>query len=336
MNKFLKKLKNLIVPHFSNFSKNELVFKILRKVYKFLLFVNGCRRLRWIGKIREIVEEGKFLRAIIISKKESGCAVEFSGGKKCWWRNPNDPNHLLSIIVNSNEGEFDSEQFKLFSRLLRVGDTVFDIGANFGWHSIDFGKIIGQSGNLYCFEPVLSVYEELVKNINLNFPGYQNIITERLAVGNSNGNMPIYIPREKGSAFASLRREEIKKYGENIIENVEMVTLDSYIVKNNIRKIDFIKCDVEGAELAVAQGAATLLGSIYAPMIYTEIQGTESKKIFDIFRNFGYASYRFFEDCLLKFEYDESESAEFNFLFVKDAHIERLTPLLKRPELIDQ
>ena len=67
-----------------------------------------------------------------------------------------------------NSGSFESTNLRTFGRFVKKGDTVLNIGAHMGLEAIVYGKIIGESGQLFFFEPYSASYNSLVKNVHLN------------------------------------------------------------------------------------------------------------------------------------------------------------------------
>ena len=105
----------------------------------------------------------------------------------------------------------------------------------------------------------------------------QNIILENLAIGDKQGYFDIYTPGND-SGQSSLERHSKGSWQNNDIQKVKcrMVTLDNYIQENNIVKLDFIKCDIEGAEfMALKGGSMSLLK--FRPMLLLEINSDWTK-----------------------------------------------------------
>jgi hypothetical protein len=77
-----------------------------------------------------------------------------------------------------------------------------------------------------------------------------------------------------------------------------MQRLDDYAASNGVAKIQFVKIDVEGAELFVLQGMSELLRSKYPPMLMLEVFphwladfGSTAIQLFDLLKSFGYEYY---------------------------------------------
>ena len=86
---------------------------------------------------------------------------------------------------------------------VHAGDTVIDIGANFGAFSIAASRKVGDSGRVFCYEPNPFVFERLQQNIRLN--GCSNITAFNEAVGGRSGEIDLFIDHK--SAFSTTHSE---------------------------------------------------------------------------------------------------------------------------------
>lgn len=317
----IKKIKNFVAPRLK---RGGCLFWFTRRIYKFLVHVNGALLKRSINGLRKLSAKTGLLSITV--DKEGGCVVEFENHNKFWWKNPADPNHLLGMIVNDNHGQYEIKESKLMSAIVKPGDTVFDIGANFGWHSIGLRKIVGAGGAVYCFEPIPETHQELASNIKLNFSeAGKNVITEMVAVGSCDGKTTIFVPMQLGAAFATLIKNHREKISASKSIEVPVIKLDTYVSRRSIKKIDFIKCDAEGAQSMVIEGASGTLKRQSAPMILMEIGSEDGRDIFYRLEKLGYAAYCFTNNNLEKFVgYEMENLPDYNFLFLKPAHIKRV------------
>jgi FkbM family methyltransferase len=143
-------------------------------------------------------------------------------------------------------GSWETTETALLKKMVKEGMVFADIGANIGYYSLLVSQLVGKEGKIYAFEPAPENYSTLLKNIEMN--GYQNIITVNKAVSNTNGIVRFFID-ESNPLYHKLKNSKDIK---GTIE-VNATTLDDYF-KDKERKIDIIKMDVEGAELAVLKG----------------------------------------------------------------------------------
>lgn len=223
-----------------------------------------------------------------------------------------NPMYLLNI------GMYESEEMKMIFRLIKPGDVIFDIGANIGWYTINILLKYNKEVSVYSFEPMPLSYHFLKKNLELN--GCQDIAkTFNFGFFDKDGIIKCFYNIECSPA-SSLRN--IKE-----TDNVEKVEckfrkMDDFVLSElSTKKLDFIKCDVEGAELFVFLGAIKTLEQ-YKPIVFTEMLRKWSKKfeyhpndIINLFNSIEYECYVIDNEKIKKFEYVDEETIETNYLF---------------------
>ena len=88
-------------------------------------------------------------------------------------------------------GDYEPYHTKIFKRIVRPGDVVFDIGANFGWFTTLFARWVGPSGRVHGFEPVPFIHELAAETVKLN--GMESRVQlNRLALGRSDGELTVH------------------------------------------------------------------------------------------------------------------------------------------------
>lgn len=160
-----------------------------------------------------------------------------------------------------NHGIFESNSTNLVLKLVKPGDIVFDVGANIGYYSIIFSKLVGSKGKVYAFEPTLHFRRVLEENIILNKINNIEIIDEGLS--NANSSLEIEI----GPSSATLHPPE--GYDKTIgHESIKLTTLDAFVSKFNIDHIDFIKVDIDGHEPHFFDGAWDVLDKFNVVILF--------------------------------------------------------------------
>jgi FkbM family methyltransferase len=161
--------------------------------------------------------------------------------------------HHANKEFAENRSDFTANgELWLMKQLLPSAKTVFDVGAHIGeWAS--HALHINPNIKIHCFEPHKESF------IRLKEKGFgENVTCNQCGLGVKNGQEVLYVPEgmsEGNSLYLRQGLEEI--IGSEIrytTEQVEIRTLDSYCKENDIRKIDFLKIDVEGNEFAVIEG----------------------------------------------------------------------------------
>ncbi|MBF0587530.1 MAG: FkbM family methyltransferase [Magnetococcales bacterium] len=159
-------------------------------------------------------------------------------------------------------GEWCEAEMALLGQILQPGQTVLDIGANIGTHTLFFSQQVTgkeQIGVVHAFEPQRLAYQMLCANLAIN--ERLNVFTHQVAVGDAPGEtlIPAIHPREK------INFSGLPAIGYEQGETVSVVTIDGL----NLPACHLIKIDVEGMESRVLNGARETIGR-YRPVIYTE------------------------------------------------------------------
>ncbi|KKR76503.1 MAG: Methyltransferase FkbM [Candidatus Levybacteria bacterium GW2011_GWA2_40_8] len=157
-----------------------------------------------------------------------------------------DPGVGMSLI---SRGSFEPALTNIFLKTLRSDQVFLDIGANYGYYTILASKLVGKSGRVFAFEPDPENIELLQENIDLN--NCTNVAIEQKAVSEKNGK--IFFESQKFN-----KGESAISRGSSGI-SVESIALDSFGTKRDIRRVDVLKIDVEGAEIGVLKGAKKLI-----------------------------------------------------------------------------
>jgi FkbM family methyltransferase len=149
----------------------------------------------------------------------------------------------------------DKMEIGAVRRLLRPGDTAVDIGAHKGAYSYWIAKSVGPRGTVYAFEPQPILANPL--RATMTSIGLTQVTVQPLAVSAQAGVLPLTVPGDGPSPGAKLGQPDAQGPGRRI--DVNVVALDHFFEANPGRPIRFIKCDTEGHEGAVFQGAADIL-----------------------------------------------------------------------------
>lgn len=135
---------------------------------------------------------------------------------------------------------------KFLGKKLKKGMVFYDIGAHFGYYTLLARKLVGKSGKVIAFEPSPIPYKYLSKNIKIN--KFSNAKANQLLVGKRNGESVLYYSGFGGTKSSFKRSSDLP-----FSKKVSSIALDSFVSKNR-HDPDFVKIDVEGAELLVLQG----------------------------------------------------------------------------------
>jgi FkbM family methyltransferase len=133
---------------------------------------------------------------------------------------------------------------------LHAGETIVDCGAYIGEFTLYAAKAVGPTGTVIAFEPDPGIHKKLIANIALN--GLRNITVLNKGLWSKPGTLKFVGDSIKGYSFMSAEKDS------GAID-VPVVSLDDELKRLDVAKVDFIKMDVEGAELEAVKGSARTL-----------------------------------------------------------------------------
>jgi FkbM family methyltransferase len=155
---------------------------------------------------------------------------------------------------NYYEPDYEAENFNFFRKNVKKNDVVIDIGAQLGLLTKLFSDLTGTNGRVHCFEPTPSTFKLLNESIALN--NLFNVTSNQTAVCDITGMANILISSIKADAGNTLSKDDsVNRKG----VLTEAVSIDDYLKKKEIPKIDFVKIDAEGAEFLVLKGMKNAL-----------------------------------------------------------------------------
>jgi FkbM family methyltransferase len=192
------------------------------------------------------------------------------------------PGHNFEFYCRNNKDDFatmtirENEIIELFRP--KQGDIVVDVGAHIGRYTIIASKRVGTNGKVIAIEAHPGNYEMLNRNIELN--GLTNVTTLNYAVYSKETKIKLFLPGEKSNrtiynTLISTRATDEEKFVE-----VNADTLDDLLQNNEISHADinWIKIDVEGAELEVLKGADSIMSHSKNITLLIEVHDIEDGK----------------------------------------------------------
>ncbi len=162
-------------------------------------------------------------------------------------------------------GCYEPHVMQAMCGILRGGDTFVDVGAHIGYHSYFAAGLVGPAGRVFGLEADPSNFARLKKNLE-SFP---NAHAYQCAAWSREEKLNFERSASAGeSGWGSLARAQNARLGEQI--EVEGVSLDAWSKRAALKAIRALKIDVEGAELAVLQGAENVLQEM-RPILLIEL-----------------------------------------------------------------
>lgn len=191
-------------------------------------------------------------------------------------------------------GQFENTERQFVERFLKPGMFVLDIGAHHGYYTLLASQRVGPLGQIIAFEPSPRERRRLMQHLQMN--GCTNVQVEEMALGETEGPAQLYVVKGKETGCNSLRPPEVRQSTD--ATEVRVTRLDDYMRKNDLPPVDFVKMDVEGAELAVLNGATEFLERQPRPVIFCEVQdmrtrawGYPAREIVEFLRRRGFRWY---------------------------------------------
>lgn len=193
---------------------------------------------------------------------------------------------LDQLIDNSifHMGTWEAKSIAAIDRLLPAGGVAVDVGANIGFMSLHMGARVGRSGRVFAFEPNTWAVDRLRANLALN--DLPQVHVERAGLSNAPG-------RED---------DVLVHYGYPLVgerptmrDSIVTMRLDDFFDAHPVDRLDFLKCDTDGWEVHVLEGARRTL-SRFRPALLLEVnprglaeRGHDVAKLVACLRELGYA-----------------------------------------------
>ncbi len=191
-------------------------------------------------------------------------------------------------------------------RFIKSGDTVFDIGANVGLHTVLLAQLVGPTGRVCVFEP----NPELLPALRRTLEQLSNATLYPVALSDQSSESALFVPDDHSMASLAdwTSHESLKQWkhevgvGDTHTVICQQSRMDDLIDAGVVPQPDFIKCDVEGAELMVFRGGSNSLNRTDAPIILFEASeatargfGFRAADTKDFLAGLALPHYRFFE-----------------------------------------
>lgn len=211
-----------------------------------------------------------------------------------------DEDKYLDKCIIQN-GIFEESSTQIIKQLVKKGNVVLDIGANIGYYSVLFSKLVGYTGKVFCFEPT-EHYSNVLK-MNLEANNIQNTDIFKIGLSNKNQELEIQIGNSSATLHPIENQVSTKK------ELIKLTTLDEFIKHHHLQKIDFVKIDIDGHEPLFFEGAQKTLDK-YNPIVLLEVNhpnyieaGFNAWDFYDFLKKNNYIIYC--EDDLIEFKTKE-------------------------------
>ena len=229
--------------------------------------------------------------------------------------------------VLSSFRDADEPDLTVIRELVQRGAIAVDLGANFGSYTKVLSEVVGPAGTVISVEPVPQTFDVLSGNIRSL--GMRTVSCVNVAISDSDGEVVMELPNYDTGGINFYQATVVAAADKTVVDSrqhvlVPALRLDTLVAGKGT--VGFVKCDVEGHELACLSGAEIVLNS-HCPAWLVEVwgdpdeSGTGAMQVFRIFEGLSYVSWWFDGHRLVKRRPGERST---NYFFLKEAHIARL------------
>lgn len=229
-------------------------------------------------------------------------------------------------------GLFEPLERRLLALLAQPGDTVLDIGAHIGFHTLTLARQVGSGGAVHAFEPLRLNFASLERNLRAN--GFEHVHANHAAVSERAGVVDLHVPARRidalGQPVVGVWHSSLSSIvgaaldADVLVEQVRALAIDDYLAERGIMRVQLVKLDIEGAELLALRGMQRTLHGPQAPRIVCEVSaarlercGFGARAVHEEFERAGYTSYLVTEHGLTRAGGPASATAfSANFLFL--------------------
>lgn len=214
---------------------------------------------------------------------------------------------------------------QLWTKLSEMSEVIFDVGANTGMYSL-LSKSVNPNAQVFGFEPVKRTYDKFKTNCEMNT---YDVKCEWMAVSDYTGELTLYDIPEANNYSATLNKKfSDTRHATHIDTRFEVkvptTTLQDYIEKHKLPKVDLMKVDVEMHEPEALRGMGKYLQQ-YTPTLLIEIFTDElGKQVQEIIKDCNYVYFSIDEDGTASQQKNVIATDESNYLICRPEIAQKL------------
>lgn len=185
-----------------------------------------------------------FVSSVVMNNSNS---VEYDSNYDMFWLK-SDGSHLFIV----KKPYFYFSKAKLYKGIKKIacrhyipkrGDVIVDVGAGIGTETLFFNEKVENEGKIYSIEASKASHQKLEELCSKN--NIEN--SENLHLAITNQNQKVWMEESDSYQVDAVNKS-------NMGIEVDGITLDHLVKKNNIKQIDFLKANIEGSELPMIDG----------------------------------------------------------------------------------
>jgi FkbM family methyltransferase len=191
-------------------------------------------------------------------------------------------------------GAFEKATVQTLKKLIRLGDVAFDIGANIGAHTLGLAQGVGPTGRVFAFEPADFAFAKLKRNLALNPELLVRTDARQVMLAaepNVQCEAEIYASWPL-KTHASVHPKHRGRLVSSTHASVD--SLDNFMEREGIERVNLIKIDVDGFEYPVLKGGLKTLAKFRPTLVmemspYVHAEHNQSfRDLVSLLRDCGY------------------------------------------------
>lgn len=181
----------------------------------------------------------------------------------------------------------DEHEISFLKSQVKKGDVVLDIGSNIGFYTKIMSSLVGEPGKVHCFEPDKINFKHLLTSVS----SLPNVVLNNKAVADTTGKIEIFTSHRLNVDHRTYKPE---KYESSYF--IDAIALDDYFTKDT--RVDFIKMDIQGAEMSALKGMKKILADNRNVKVLTELwphglrsAGSSEMELLNFIADLGFKSF---------------------------------------------
>ncbi len=225
------------------------------------------------------------------------------------------------------EGNWFEKEMEFWRSWIKPGMTVIDVGANVGVYTFSAARKVGPEGRVLAVEPFSGCVRCLQETCRINQLPWVTICVG--AASNHNGTLQLLL--HSGSELNKVvPNDVVANLPTGLFEEVNCFTLDSLIERENLEKVNFLKIDAEGHEMAVLEGSNQILAQFEPIILYENIEVGQSSnnQVAEYLNNKGYKLFQYqpYRQELIPVNFAKDFQEQLNLIAVHSHQVSALSP----------
>jgi FkbM family methyltransferase len=243
----------------------------------------------WLGKAQANAQnhQPSLLNPTLLHPNNPHIYVPYDG----LWMTVESSFWSIVTAVLVAEGDWFERELEFWRMQIQPGMVVFDIGANVGVYTFSAARRVGSTGRVFAIEPFSKCVERLQATCTLNH--LSQVTIYRGAASDHEGYL--YLSLDIASELNEVVTDTSHLKDSGRYEETPCFSLDSLYKLEQLERVDFLKIDAEGHELAVIKGARKILEQHSPTILYENIVGEQASNlpVAEYLQSIGYQLFRF-------------------------------------------